>query len=203
MRFCALTRSRNSSSSAYRFRCVSFRTRLFRPDAILQSNQPPRPDVAINATRRRAGAGPAPLQIGERGQVLPNSSAINSRRRFLQCRYRNNVSLRSSRTACPRRCFEAHADEQKRGPLARTSKAFRSGHWSAKRAAPAAERCSCAVLECGLSMRFAVTCQRQVVFTIVDKKPTTTTVVQVGPMAFKTRTEAEAGMKTITVCSSN
>jgi hypothetical protein len=39
--------------------------------------------------------------------------------------------------------------------------------------------------------------------TIVDKKPTTTSVVQVGPMAFKTRTEAEAGMKTITVCSSN
>ena len=39
--------------------------------------------------------------------------------------------------------------------------------------------------------------------TIVDKKPTTTTTVQVGPMAFKTRTEAEAGMKTITVCSSN
>jgi hypothetical protein len=36
--------------------------------------------------------------------------------------------------------------------------------------------------------------------TIVDKKPT---MVQVGPMAFKTRTEAEAGMKTITVCSSN
>jgi hypothetical protein len=39
--------------------------------------------------------------------------------------------------------------------------------------------------------------------TIVDKKPTTTTTVQVGPVAFKTRTEAEAGMKTITVCSSN
>ena len=39
--------------------------------------------------------------------------------------------------------------------------------------------------------------------TIVDKKPTTTTVVQVGPVAFKTRNEAEAGMKTITVCSSN
>jgi hypothetical protein len=39
--------------------------------------------------------------------------------------------------------------------------------------------------------------------TIVDKKPTTTTMVQVGPMAFKTRTEAEAGMKTITVCTSN
>jgi hypothetical protein len=39
--------------------------------------------------------------------------------------------------------------------------------------------------------------------TIVDKKPTTTTnVVQVGPMAFKTRSEAEEGMKTITVCSS-
>jgi hypothetical protein len=39
--------------------------------------------------------------------------------------------------------------------------------------------------------------------TVVDKKPTTSTIVQVGPMAFKTRTEAEAGMKTITVCSSN
>ena len=39
--------------------------------------------------------------------------------------------------------------------------------------------------------------------TIVEKKPTTTAVVQVGPMFFKSRTEAEAGMKTITVCSSN
>ena len=39
--------------------------------------------------------------------------------------------------------------------------------------------------------------------TIVDKKPTTSTMVQVGPVAFKTRTETEAGMKTITVCSSN
>jgi uncharacterized membrane protein len=39
--------------------------------------------------------------------------------------------------------------------------------------------------------------------TIVDKKPTTTTVVQVGPMPFKSRSEAEAGMKTVTVCSSN
>lgn len=37
--------------------------------------------------------------------------------------------------------------------------------------------------------------------TIVQQKPTTTTVVQVGPMAFKTRTEAETGMKTIAVCS--
>jgi uncharacterized membrane protein len=36
--------------------------------------------------------------------------------------------------------------------------------------------------------------------TIVDKKPTTTTIVQVGPVAFKTRTEAESGMKTIKVC---
>ena len=36
--------------------------------------------------------------------------------------------------------------------------------------------------------------------TIVDKKPTTTTMVQVGPMAFKTRTEAESGIKTIKVC---
>ena len=39
--------------------------------------------------------------------------------------------------------------------------------------------------------------------TIVDKKPTTTTMVQVGPMAFKTRTEAESGMKTIKVCEVN
>jgi hypothetical protein len=38
---------------------------------------------------------------------------------------------------------------------------------------------------------------------IVDKKPTTTTIVQVGPMAFKTKTEAESGMKTITVCTTN
>ena len=37
-------------------------------------------------------------------------------------------------------------------------------------------------------------------FTIVDKKPTTTTMVQVGPAMFKTRTEAETGMKTIKVC---
>ena len=37
--------------------------------------------------------------------------------------------------------------------------------------------------------------------TIVDQKPTaTTTVTQVGPVAFKTRTEAETGMKTIKVC---
>lgn len=36
--------------------------------------------------------------------------------------------------------------------------------------------------------------------TIVDKKPTTTTMVQVGPAGFKTRTEAETGMKTIKVC---
>ena len=37
--------------------------------------------------------------------------------------------------------------------------------------------------------------------TIVDKKPTTTTIVQVGPLAFKTRIEAEGGMKTIKVCA--
>jgi len=36
--------------------------------------------------------------------------------------------------------------------------------------------------------------------TIVDKKPTTTTVTQVGPVTFKTRQEAESGMKTIKVC---
>ena len=39
--------------------------------------------------------------------------------------------------------------------------------------------------------------------TIVDKKPTTTTMVQVGPAAFKTRTEAESGMKSIQVCTTN
>ena len=38
--------------------------------------------------------------------------------------------------------------------------------------------------------------------TIVDKKPTTTTTVVVGDgKAFKTRTKAEAGMKTIKVCA--
>ena len=36
--------------------------------------------------------------------------------------------------------------------------------------------------------------------TIVDKRPTTTTVTQVGPLAFKTRTEAEEGMKKETIC---
>jgi hypothetical protein len=41
--------------------------------------------------------------------------------------------------------------------------------------------------------------------TIVDKKPTTTTTTVVSPSgtAYKTRTEAEAGMKTIKVCTSN
>ena len=39
--------------------------------------------------------------------------------------------------------------------------------------------------------------------TIVDKKPTTTTTVVVGDgKVFKTRTEAEAGMKTVKVCES-
>jgi hypothetical protein len=38
--------------------------------------------------------------------------------------------------------------------------------------------------------------------TIVDKKPTTTSMVQVGPVAFKSRAEAESGMKTIKVCES-
>jgi hypothetical protein len=39
--------------------------------------------------------------------------------------------------------------------------------------------------------------------TIVDKKPTTTTVTQVGPVTFKSRTEAESGMKTIKVCETH
>jgi hypothetical protein len=40
--------------------------------------------------------------------------------------------------------------------------------------------------------------------TIVDKKPTTTTEVTVlGNTVYKSRTEAEAGMKTVKVCTSN
>ena len=39
--------------------------------------------------------------------------------------------------------------------------------------------------------------------TIVNQKPTTTSMVQVGPLAFKTRVEAESGMKTIKVCETN
>ncbi len=39
--------------------------------------------------------------------------------------------------------------------------------------------------------------------TIVEQKPTVTTIVQVGPVAFKTRTEAETAMKAITVCTTN
>ena len=41
--------------------------------------------------------------------------------------------------------------------------------------------------------------------TIVDKKPTATTTTVVSPSGtvYKTRSEAETGMKTIKVCSSN
>ena len=39
--------------------------------------------------------------------------------------------------------------------------------------------------------------------TIVDKKPTSSTTVVVGDGVFKSRTEAETGMKSIKVCSSN
>jgi len=39
--------------------------------------------------------------------------------------------------------------------------------------------------------------------TIVDKKPTTTTKTVVGDGVYKTRTEAETGMKSIKVCTSN
>jgi hypothetical protein len=40
--------------------------------------------------------------------------------------------------------------------------------------------------------------------TIVDKKPTTTTTMTVvGDGVYKTRTEAETGMKSIKVCTSN
>jgi len=40
--------------------------------------------------------------------------------------------------------------------------------------------------------------------TIVDKKPTTSETVVVGDGAvYKTRTEAESGMKTVKVCTSN
>lgn len=37
--------------------------------------------------------------------------------------------------------------------------------------------------------------------TIVDKKPTATTTTVVGNGVYKTRTEAEAGMKTVKVCT--
>jgi hypothetical protein len=39
--------------------------------------------------------------------------------------------------------------------------------------------------------------------TIVDKKPTSTTTTVVSNGVFKTRTEAETGMKSIKVCTSN
>ena len=39
--------------------------------------------------------------------------------------------------------------------------------------------------------------------TIVDKRPTTKTVTVVGNGVFKTRTEAETGMKTVKVCTEN
>ena len=37
--------------------------------------------------------------------------------------------------------------------------------------------------------------------TIVDKKPTVTTTTVVGNSVYKTRTEAETGMKTVKVCT--
>ena len=37
--------------------------------------------------------------------------------------------------------------------------------------------------------------------TIVEQKPTSATIIQVGPLAFKTMGEAETGMKTIKVCT--
>jgi hypothetical protein len=39
--------------------------------------------------------------------------------------------------------------------------------------------------------------------TVVDKKPTTTTTTVVGDGVFKTKTEAETGMKSIKVCTEN
>ena len=41
--------------------------------------------------------------------------------------------------------------------------------------------------------------------TVVDKKPTETTMTVVSPsgMVYKSRTEAESGMKTVKVCTSN
>jgi hypothetical protein len=39
--------------------------------------------------------------------------------------------------------------------------------------------------------------------TIVDKKPTVTTTTVVGSTTYKTRTEAETGMKTVKVCTEN
>lgn len=39
--------------------------------------------------------------------------------------------------------------------------------------------------------------------TIVDKRPTTQTTVVVGDGVFKTRTEAETGLKKIKVCTTN
>ena len=38
--------------------------------------------------------------------------------------------------------------------------------------------------------------------TIVEQKPTSATIIQVGPLAFKTMDEAQAGMKTTKVCAS-
>jgi len=39
--------------------------------------------------------------------------------------------------------------------------------------------------------------------TVVNEKPTTTTVTQIGPVAFKTRSEAEGSIKTTKVCTTN
>ena len=39
--------------------------------------------------------------------------------------------------------------------------------------------------------------------TIVEQKPTTSTVVEVGPSAFKSRSDAEGAIKAVKVCTSD
>ena len=75
--------------------------------------------------------------------------------------FRTKVSRLSSRPArsCMRLCLDARANEQNRGSSARAAKAFRPANWSARRAASASERCSHALLEYRIYIRFAVTKQ--------------------------------------------
>ena len=69
---------------------------------------------------------------------------------------------------------------------------------------------SSAIVAFTMTMAFAQTTEFYVVrdattkkCTIVDKKPTTTTTTVVDNGTFKTRTEAETGMKTMKVCTEN
>jgi hypothetical protein len=113
---------------------------------------------AISGVRRRAGECPAPLQIGERGNRFLRPHAINARCRIAM----RPANFAQIYTDVPTPCPDARRRAQNRRSSAYAPKKHSApGCWSLRMAAPAAERCSNAVLECPVYRRFAVTSQLQ------------------------------------------